>query len=282
MGNIFNSPQDFLKAVVDFIMLLIKLITDAINIVSNYIASILGDSNCNDNSLMNHISTFLKDFSKNLSFLIRQVKTMANNTVANLTNRTEIKEIGLYKGVKNNLPSNESNDFRVDLVDHLTKSKVVSLEGKFDTDIQYNMRVNYTIWDDCGNLYKNCSQIYKYNFFIRDPASTNDIDHLIVVPELRDFEDMTPVEVNGTAIQSPIRDMSLKLIYVFTSKTCKTPIDYDPSDYDSVIPKSSTLTGIKMRIEGNIDKSDLCMGSSFTDRVTLSGTLNVCRIIVPN
>jgi len=279
MGNTFNSPQDFVKAFVDFIVLLINIITDIINIVNRYIAKIL-DINFKQNGIIRIVATFLKNYSTNLEFLIRQVNAMMNNIVAHLTNKAEIKEIGIYQGCENNLPSNEANEFCINLSDHNSGNTVVSLEGKFDTDIEYCMRVNYTVWDHTGVIYRNCSQLYKYNFFIKDPVTTPDNDCLIVVPELRDFEDMTCIEINGTAIPSPVRDMSLKLIYIFTKDS--NIIEYDPSNVDSEIPSNATVTGIKMNVAGNIDKSDLYIESCFTDRVTVSGTLYKCKLSVPN
>lgn len=286
MNNIIESPQNIFGFIIDSLIkiftLLIEYLSLSINNLINTLEKSANNSTYKDTIL--NITTIIKKFMINIVLFTKSINTMSYNTINEAINVETIESRFYMDGDSGILETtnNPSRSFNILLKHTGVGFTNIPVENGYEMDININLLVGYYLWvtDDDSNktIKRQCVQILKYRFFFNDPqligsASSTSVGTslLNIVPELIDFEDHTPFDINGTKVPSPLQDITLKLKYVYedsSSNVTKTII-YDPLDSSISVPSTGKITQLQLSVIGKLDTIKLSGVSNISEKIKI-------------
>lgn len=290
MNNIIESPQNLCGFVID---LLIKIFTLLIEYLSLSIISLMDVIEKNTNN--STITKAVKKFMTNAILFTKSINIMSYNTINTAINVETLESYFYMDGDSGILEetNDSSRSFNI-LLEHAGVGFTnIPVDDGYEMDININLMVGYYLWvtdeDSNKTIKRQCIQILKYRFFFNDPKLIGSSDSTLVgtsllniVPELVDFEDHTPFDINGTKVPSPLQDITLKLKYVYedsSSKVTKTII-YDPLDSSIQVPTTGKITQLQLSVTGKLDTIKLSGVSDISEKIKIRSKIHTKKTAV--
>jgi len=195
-----------------------------------------------------------------LILILKGIYVMLCNIFGDIFNTERFDSCYHMKGSTDCALIDTETDYEISLIGNTIKHKYIPITYGYLMEVNVDLIISYYLWsDDSEVLYQNV-QILKYKFFVNDPYCLNSTDEttdfccylLSSIPELIDFEDRSPCNLNGTPLPNILQDVSLKVVFVFLSST-GTEVIYDPTDEDAEVP-TGKLKSLKLVVCTTLDR----------------------------
>lgn len=284
MGQILSSPQNIIKAIVEGMIGFLETMT-------NFMLSLIQKITKNQTNIpmLDSMFVYINIHIKYIMLHILQTKTAISNIINKITNYDQLFEYHSVVSVTTDLPADDAEETEINsiLCNEANGVKHICVLPRYDCIYNVELIANYYSWlkENCS-LNRKSTQVLSYKFSLPDQFSVDSLEDLVVIPQLLNFEDRTPPIINGTTVPSPLSEVSLHLIYVFTKPTsCSalTEVIYDP-EVDITFPQGVTaLKSIWFKSSLIFDRSVLSSTKVVDEKLKFRANIKVqCNKILDN